>query len=143
MGKAGKWGRGGSLHGPFVALPHYLLKSPAWRSLSSVERCSFLEVLYRYNGHNNGRIAISARILAAEVHISRTTATRALSRLCGCGFLEVIRPGSFSCKFKRAAEYRVTHLRCDATGVVPSKAFLRWRQVDAALDKTFGSAYLP
>jgi hypothetical protein len=127
MAKSDRTGRTSSLFGRFVALPHYLLTCPAWRSLGPVERCAYIEVLYRYNGCNNGRLAISARILARELHISRTTATRALNQLCKHGLLEVRIPGSFSCKVKRATEYRLTHFRCDVTGVRPSKAFMRWQ----------------
>src|SRR5262245_35515105 len=113
--------------GRYVALPHYLLESLAWRNLSSVAQSAYVEILRRYNGCNNGRLAMSARVLATARRISRATATRALQELVSHGFLEVVRPGGFSCKVKRAAEYRETFHPCDVTGALPSKAFIRWR----------------
>jgi len=127
MAKANRKGRSRGQFGRFVALPHYLLKSNAWRSLSTVERCAYLVVLERYDGRNNGRLAMSARVLGRELRIARATATRALRVLCENGFLEVVRSSSFACKVKRAAEYRVTYFRCDITGAPPSKAFARWQ----------------
>jgi hypothetical protein len=115
------------MFGRFVGLPHYMLKSQAWRSLNTVERCALIEVLSRYNGFNNGRLAMSGRTLGRELRKSRVTGTRALNRLCDLGFLEMVKRGSFSCKAKMAAEYRVTHFRCDVTGERPSKAFIRWQ----------------
>ena len=38
----------------FVSLPHYMLRSAAWRSLSPVARCIFIELAAIYNGSNNG-----------------------------------------------------------------------------------------
>lgn len=127
MSKADRKGRTRGMLGSFVALPHYLLNSLAWRSLNMGERCAFIEVLKLYNGSNNGRLCMSGRVLARELRMSRATATRALSKLCVRGFLEVVKPSSFACKVKRAAEYRVTHFRCDATGELSSKAFTRWQ----------------
>ena len=45
----------------FVSLPHWMLQSPAWRSLSPVARGVFIELAAIYNGSNNGRLALSAR----------------------------------------------------------------------------------
>jgi hypothetical protein len=126
MARTDRKGRTRSQYGRFVALPHYLLNSNAWRSLSPVERCAYLEILGRYNGRNNGRLAMSGRVLARELRIARATATRALGALRERGFLEVVRSSSFACKIKRAAEYRATYFRCDVTGSPPSKAFMRW-----------------
>jgi hypothetical protein len=126
MARTDKTGRS-RVSGPFLMLPSYMLKSPAWKSLKAIERAALIEVLGRYNGSNNGRLGMSARVLARELHVSRATATRALCTLCKCGFLEVVKPSAFSCKAKRAAEFRATLHRCDVTGQPPARAFMRWK----------------
>lgn len=115
----------GSL-GSFVALQHYLLDSPAYRSLTPPVRCAYLEVAYLFNGSNNGRLAISSRRLAERLGVHKSTAGRALNVLTERGFIEVVVPSSFGCKLNRAAIYRLTAFRCDVTGKLPSKAFMKF-----------------
>ncbi|MGO4841263.1 hypothetical protein AB4144_54305, partial [Rhizobiaceae sp. 2RAB30] len=52
---------------------------------------------------------------------------RAIARLVAMGFVEVTERGAFSRKIRHAAEYRLTEHKCDRTGQLPSKAFMRWR----------------
>ena len=112
---------------PFVGLERYMLDSAAWCSLSAVERAAYLEVAKLYNGTNNGQLAMSGRRLAEHLHVSKASGTRALSVLAEKGFLEVVKPSAFSLKTKRATEYRLTAHRCDVSGSVPSKAFMKWQ----------------
>jgi hypothetical protein len=37
------------------------LNSAAWKDLNAVERAIYVELMYRYNGSNNGRIALHVR----------------------------------------------------------------------------------
>jgi hypothetical protein len=127
MPKHDNRGRSKRTLGPFIALERYLLNSPAWISLSPNARCALIELLARYNGVNNGRIAMSANVLAMLLPISRATAARALRELIERGFVEIVRPGGFSCKLKIATEYRLTFHRCDVTDAPPLKPFMRWR----------------
>lgn len=127
MAKSNKTGRTRGSMGRFISLPLYMLQSAAWRSLSPVERCCYLEIIQRYNGSNNGRLAMSARSLALAIGVNRATSSRALQSLIAVGLIEVVQSSAFSCKVKRAAEYRVTIHRCDVTGDLPSKTFMRWQ----------------
>ena len=111
----------------FVSLPHYMLKSPAWRSLSPVARCIFLELAAIYNGGNNGHLALSARDAAERVRCSKDTAGKALVDLAAKGFIEVCSRGHFNRKSPHASEYRLTLYGCDRTGGRASKAFMGWR----------------
>ena len=111
---------------PFVALERYMLDSAAWSSLNAVGRASYFEIARLYNGSNNGQLAMSGRRLADLLHVNKSTGTRALSTLVEKGFLEVVRPSAFSLKTKRATEYRLSAHKCDVTGSLPSKAFMRW-----------------
>lgn len=117
--------------GRFVMLPHWLMNSAAFKALRPVERCVLIEVCKRYNGTNNGSIHVSNRELGDELHVSKTTAGRALKRLVHIGFLEITVKGSFSQKINQATEYRLTHEKCDRTQNLSNKAFMSWRPESA------------
>lgn len=114
---------------PFIALERYVLASPAYRSLSLRARCAYQEIVALYDGSNNGRLALSARSLGERLRISRATATRALMELVDRGFIEAAKQGAFNLKSgaRRATEWRLNCYRCDATGALPSKVFMRWQ----------------
>jgi biotin operon repressor len=114
---------------PFIAIERYLLNSPAWTTLSLPGRCAIVELLKVYDGSNNGRLAMSARMLAPKLTISRATATRTLQDLQERGFIEAVREGGFNMKSgeRRATEWRLTLHRCDVTGAPPAKTFMRWQ----------------
>ena len=111
----------------FVSLPHHMLRSPAWRSLSPVARCIFLELAAIYNGGNNGFIALSTRDAAKHVRCSKDTAARALVELTEKGFIVCCSRGHFDRKSPHASEYRLTLHSCNRTGEKASKAFMRWQ----------------
>jgi hypothetical protein len=111
----------------FVSLPHWMLRSPAWRLLSPVARCVFLELAVLYNGGNNGRLALSARDAAERVGCSKNTAGRAIVELCQKGFAEVAQRGHFDRKSRHASEYRLTLYECHRTGQRASRRFMSLR----------------
>lgn len=113
----------------FAMLPHYVLNSPAWRSLSLAGRAAFIELLGLYVPGRNGRMAMSARTLAERLPISRATAARALHELADRGFIRAMRLGGFNMKAGtgRATEWALTLHRCDLTGEAASKSFMQWQ----------------
>jgi hypothetical protein len=106
----------------YSIVPHSLLESFAWSCLSANGKVAWLEFCRTHNGTNNGRIALSVRVLGARLSVVPDTAARAIRELVTYGFLEITRGASFSGK-RRATEYRLTHLKDDATGEPPSRAF--------------------
>lgn len=110
----------------FVSLPHFLLRSPAWRSLSPVARCVFIELAILYNGSNNGRLGLSARVASERVGCSKDTAAKAIAELRAKGFVECRSRGRFDRKSPHASEYRLTHLACEKTGERATSLFTRW-----------------
>jgi hypothetical protein len=110
----------------FVSLPHWMLCSPAWRSLSPVARSVFVELAAIYNGSNNGRIALSARDAAERARCSKNTAARAFAELIQKGFTDLCSRGHFDRKTPHAAEYRLTLHPCNRTGERASKRFMNW-----------------
>jgi hypothetical protein len=104
----------------YVALPHYIMDTFAWRRLSVTARAAWLEFVRVHNSYNNGKIAMSSRTLAEKLGVS--TAARAIKELLTFGFMEITKASTFVIK-RRAAEYRLTHLKDDITGELPSRAF--------------------
>ncbi len=60
-----------------VRLYHWILASPAWKSLNAVERSLYVEIASRYAGPGtNGKIVLSVRQAADALHVSKATASR-------------------------------------------------------------------
>ena len=109
-----------------VRLYHWLLDSPAWKSLPPVERALYIELCQRFNGMNNGRIGLSVRNAGEALGVSKNSASRAFKTLVDHGFIEVTRKGHFDRKLRHASEWRLTEHPCDVTGELATKAFMRW-----------------
>jgi hypothetical protein len=109
-----------------VRLYHWMLNSPAWRSLSPVARSVYIQLASRYAGTNNGRISYSVREGADELRAGKTTIQRALSELEEHGFTVAMKRGAFSLKFKHATEWRLTEFHCDVTLQAATKDFMKW-----------------
>jgi transposase len=109
----------------FVQLFKYMLDSPAWLALSAVAKAAYVQLARRYDGVNNGLLGLSARTLAEELGVSKGTAARALIQLEDAGFIETVTLGRFARRNHQASEYRLTTFRCDKTGELPTKKFMR------------------
>jgi hypothetical protein len=110
----------------FIMLQKWMLDTEAWRALSLPARGAIIELLHIYNGVNNGNLGMSVRRLAERLGCSKATASRVLIELEDVGFIDTVHLGSFTRKQRRASEYRLTWLRCDLTGKLPSKRFMQY-----------------
>jgi hypothetical protein len=128
MGKHNNTGRskGG---GRFVQLHEYVARSYAWRRLPPLAKVAWFEIGFIYNGSNNGKLAIPSRRLAEHLDVSPSAAAKAIRDLIKWGFVDHVKASSFSQK-RLAAEYRLTHVRCDVTGQPASKRFLVFGKPD-------------
>jgi hypothetical protein len=113
--------------GRHVRLDHYLLKSIAWQSLDAVARAIYVEVKFRYNGSNNGRIPYSIREAADALGIGKTTAAKGFRALQVTGFLVAETRGHFDRKMRHASEWRLTEAACGLTGALATREFTRWQ----------------
>jgi hypothetical protein len=113
--------------GAFVQLHHFMMKTEAWRSLSTQQRAVYVELAAIYNGANNGFLGLSVRRAAERCNISKNTAAICFEVLEVRGFIECVTPGGFSRKTRHSTEWRLTSCRCDKSGVLPTKAFVRWK----------------
>jgi DNA-binding transcriptional MocR family regulator len=111
-----------------IRLYHWLMQTPAWRSLDAIARAIYVEIASRYAGpgSNNGRIPYSVREAAESLRIGKTTAGRAFERLQQRGFIVSMKKGAFSLKVRHATEWRLTEFPCDVTHALESKDFIRW-----------------
>jgi Helix-turn-helix domain len=125
--KINKTGRGSNALSDFIPIERYIMRSTAFRSLKPTARAAYLEVCFCCDGSNNGRIQMSARILAERLGVEKSTAARALKNLIEHGFIQVTRQSAFSVKTKMCSEYRLTAFLCNVTGDLPSKEFMRWQ----------------
>jgi len=113
--------------GHHVRLYDWFTRTPAWCDLNTVARCAYIELAARYFGTNNGRVGLSVRTLAAALHVSTATASRALRNLEEHGFIVTTKRGAFNCKVRHASEYRLTEFS-DETGALATKDFARWQK---------------
>ena len=123
MAKVNQKGRNKYDH--FIKIDQWVLKTEAWKSLRPVEVAMYLLLLKRYNGRNNGRIALSQRCAAKEAHVAIGTARKALQTLAERGFIKIRYQGSFTQKLMRASEFELTDRKYGEA--LATKEFSRWR----------------
>jgi DNA-binding MarR family transcriptional regulator len=113
--------------GKFIMIEAYVKRSAGWKALTPIERSAYIEVKWRYDGLNNGRIGLGCRELADELNMGRDTAVRALNGLQEKGFIAKVKASAFNVKNRTATEWRLTEHKCDVTGEFATKDFLRWQ----------------
>ena len=111
--------------GRYFQMHFYMMKTAAWLALSLPARAVYLQIGSRYNGSNNGKIALSVRDAASECGMARNTANRAFKELVRLGFIEETRHGGLSRKTRMASEWRLTAFRCDLTGTPKTCLFVQ------------------
>jgi hypothetical protein len=111
-------------HDRYFQLHYFMLKTDAWRALSAPARAIYIQIGFRYNGGNNGRISYSVRDAASECLLAINTASRAFKELADLGFIEETRHGGLSRKTRVASEWRLTAFKCDLTGAFKSVLFM-------------------
>ena len=111
----------------YFQVHYYMTKSEAWLALSAAARAVYIQLGSRYNGENNGSIALSSRDAAEECQLARNTAMRALKELVSLGFIEETRHGGVRRKTRLASEWRLTAFYCNLTKTPKSCLFMQRR----------------
>jgi hypothetical protein len=65
----------------YVALFHWMMDTPAWKTLPPAARAIYVGLARHYNSRNNGRIGYSVRQAAQDANVNKNTAHRMLSLL--------------------------------------------------------------
>lgn len=95
----------------FVQLPDSILRSPAYRSLSVNARALLVELIWLFNGKNNGALWLSVRSAAARIGRIDTKATAdAFAELMRVGFIALTKDAYFSIKASDASRARCWRL---------------------------------
>lgn len=110
--------------GRFVLLPHWLLRSAAWMTLSPDAKALLLHVWQRHNGANNGEISYAVRE-AAAIGLSKDRTARAFAALIERGFLVCTRASAFTVKTRDARLWRITAEPC-GNELRGTKDFMFW-----------------
>ena len=112
----------------FVQIWHWELDCAAYRHLSVYGRALLIEFRKKYDGSNNGKIAMSVRDAAKLLKCSKDTAAQAIKELEEKGWIRLAQKGSFSCKQKLASEWRITNQPIGAGVDTPeTKEYTRWK----------------
>jgi hypothetical protein len=116
-------------HAKHVRLYLYVLKSPAWLTLSCQAKCLLIELLALYNGTNNGELYLSVRDAAKLLCVGLRQASAAFAELEDRGFIRATRKGSRTRRgeVRLATCWRLTEYDDDLTGRQPTKEFMTWR----------------
>ena len=108
-------------------LPHYLLRSEAYRSLKPGPVALLVQIVLRYNGSNNGLIGLGRREACEAISISdKDTASKYFRELEEKGFIKATKHGAFNMKdpsARRATEWALTWERLNEQP--PTKEFMK------------------
>lgn len=120
-----KWKRKGKPK--YLSLESYMVKSDAWRSLMPNDRALYLELKWRFDGFNNGRIGLGVREAADALNIGKNACWASFRTLQEKGFIRVAKASGFNIKSRRSTEWRLTEIKSDINGDLPTMEFMKWR----------------
>ncbi len=96
---------------PRYQVPRELADSLAYRSLPSVAKLLWHDLMMEYRGRNNGNISAALSVLALRGWRSSATLSKALRYLMAHGFIrETRKGGAAACNLKQCCLYAFTHL---------------------------------
>jgi hypothetical protein len=104
----------------FVALSHDVIDSPAFQYLSPRAVKLLILIRRRYNGFNNGKIAVAQREAAHLLRISTSLIGAIFIELQAHGFIQLVRKGDTGGGNRLASEWALTDRPLDIT---PSNGF--------------------
>jgi hypothetical protein len=110
----------------WIRLPHYMIKSRAWRSLLSQAKALLIEVWVRHNGVNNGEITFGCSEAEEALDFGKTSAKRMFDILVDRGFLAVVRKAQFRSRWARSWRITAEPYR----GQPATKEYMAWRPAE-------------
>ena len=119
----------------FAAIYHREMDTPAYRLLSAWGRALLLEYRRKYNGSNNGEIAMSVRQAARLLNCCLDTAAKAQGELEDKGWIREAQKGSFHWKtdasgrkFRAATTWRITSQpKGLGVDIKATKEYMKWK----------------
>jgi len=148
-----KAGRNENPTGRFARLPHEILLSAAYRSLSPNARALLVEMMAMDNGQNNGSLWLSIRDAAARIGlVNKESVSKAFDELARAGLIAMTKEAHFSVKAaetSRARCWRLTFVHWVGVGgrtdewrqfVPADRAAARRAQMGLDADATYRKA---
>lgn len=107
-------------------LPHGMIDSAAFRSLSTNAVALYVKILRLYNGFNNGDIGLGCRDAGKKINVGKGAASAALAELEERGFIKMTEDSGFNRKDRRARRWALTcHPLRD--GIAPTNDWRFWK----------------
>lgn len=91
--------------GTFFAVSHKTIDSARFRKLSPYAKSAYFAFKRAYNGHNNGALVMSSRMMAERINCGHDKAAKALLELIKARIIEITRVACGGDN-PRATEYR-------------------------------------
>lgn len=79
--------------GSFISLPHSVMRSHTYASLSAYGVKLLVDLANQFNGHNNGDLSLAYSVLKMKGWRSPSTLNKAIKELLAKGLIEVTRKG--------------------------------------------------
>ena len=124
--------------------------SPAGKALRAMDRAVLMQIMLRYDGKNNGKIAIGKDELKSELSAGDGV-RKSIKVLIELGFLRRNKDAKWSSKlsYSRACEYAITFYPDNATGLPATNEWrfkselIVQRIMDEMMQKSDGAAVKP
>jgi len=102
--------------GTFFSVSHKSVDSARFKKLSPYAKAAYFVFKRAYNGHNNGALAMSSRMMEDKIGCSVGKASTAIKELVSSRFIEITCP-AWRGDNPKATEYRLLEHKCDVTGM--------------------------
>ncbi len=96
------------MRGKYLALDKPLFRSAAYRDLSQTARCLLNELIFSFNGSNNGDVWVSYADAIKDQRVGRSTLARAFDDLESHGFIKKNMPGGYATNGGKATTWILT-----------------------------------
>lgn len=94
--------------GRFISIPHCVLDSPDYARLSYKSKALLVDLVYQYNGSNNGNLTVAFTVLKKRGWVREATIFNAIKELLEANLIIKTREGKFQNPHSRCALYALT-----------------------------------
>jgi len=95
----------------FIQIPHFILKSQAYIRCSAWGKLALIELLFQFNGKNNGDLSLPYSVASSRGFHSSNTLSKGLKDLLNLGLIEVTKqPRKTGTTFQKTKLYALTWL---------------------------------
>jgi hypothetical protein len=94
--------------GRFSQLPHVVLNSPDYIGLTYKSKALLVDLVYQYNGKNNGNLTAALGFLKTRGWVRSATLSSAANELLEANLIIKTREGRFQNPYSRCALYAIT-----------------------------------